>query len=359
MIRIDEIYYNTFLPVVRPRPLHGLHWFDPFGSVQFDDLCSTPAVPWNDNSVRYLFWDQEPLHTATVDSTLAQFKTMYNGNHHLIVSEKDSDFVDYACNTYGFQGHYYFFHGWAALDWFRGYNRSYLMPEPNTRAITATFVCPNRIVGGQREHRIVMFYYMLKLKMMSNYISFPAICPVERVAVKEFIQNLTDRYPDIEHTFANKDLWLPLEFADEHNAPMHSYKLSLFDECSRSLLYVVTETVANGRRLHLTEKTFKPICMRMPFIIVGTAGSLRYLRSYGFRTFGDFWDESYDDEPDDQLRLEKTAMLLKSLDLMSPEKKTALYKEMIDTVEFNHNHFYSGSFEQVLWQELQEMIRGF
>ena len=195
--------------------------------------------------------------------------------------------------------------------------------------------------------------------MMSNYISFPEVCPAEGITVKDFIKNLSDRYPDIEYVYANKDLWLPLEFKGEHNAPMHSYKLSLFDQCSRSLLYLVTETVATGRRLHLTEKTFKPICLRMPFIIVGTQGSLKYLRSYGFRTFGDFWDESYDDETDDELRLEKIANLLKSLDSMSPEKKTELYKEMISTVEYNFDHFYSGGFEQKLWQELQAMIRDF
>jgi hypothetical protein len=341
------------------RPFHGLHWFDPFGSVRFDDLRSLPAIPGDDRAVRYLFWDQEPLHQTMVDSTLSQYKTMYNGKFHLITSEKDSEFVEYACNTYGFQSHYYFFHGWAALDWFRGYDRSFLMAPPATRTITATFVCPNRVVGGERQHRLIMFYYMLSRNMMSNYISFPEVCPAEGIAVKDAIKLLVDRYPDIEHAYANKNLWLPLQFENEKNAPMHSYKLSLFNECSRSLLYLVTETVATGRRLHLTEKTFKPICLQMPFIIVGTQGSLKYLRSYGFRTFGDFWDESYDDETNDELRLEKIANLLKSLDRMSPEKKTKLYQSMTQVVEYNFNHFYSGGFEQLLWQELMAMINDF
>jgi hypothetical protein len=88
----------------------------------------------------------------------------------------------------------------------------------------------------------------------------------------------------------------------------------LFDQSAESLLYLVTETVATGRRHHLTEKTFKPIAMGMPFVIVGTQGSLKYLRSYGFKTFGDLWDESYDDEPDDSKRIEKIAQVLKLLD---------------------------------------------
>jgi hypothetical protein len=56
---------------------------------------------------------------------------------------------------------------------------------------------------------------------------------------------------------------------------MHSCWLSLFDQSAESLLYLVTETVATGRRHHLTEKTFKPIAMGMPFVIVGTQGSLQ------------------------------------------------------------------------------------
>jgi hypothetical protein len=51
----------------------------------------------------------------------------------------------------------------------------------------------------------------------------------------------------------------------------------------------------------------------MPFVIVGTQGSLKYLRSYGFKTFGDLWDESYDDEPDDSKRIEKIAQYVETV----------------------------------------------
>ena len=122
MIRIDEIYYNTFLPKMQDQPNHGLHWFDPFGSVQFEDLCNVPPVDDCPDAVRYLFWDQEPLHCKLIDNTLGKFVQMFNqGQRHIITSEYASENVEYVQNTYGFIPHYYFFHGWAALDWFRGY----------------------------------------------------------------------------------------------------------------------------------------------------------------------------------------------------------------------------------------------
>jgi hypothetical protein len=115
--------------------------------------------------------------------------------------------------------------------------------------------------------------------------------------------------------------------------------------------------VYTGRRSQLTEKSFKPIALGMPFVIVGTQGSLKYLRSYGFRTFGDIWDESYDDA-DDDVRIEKIAKLLKDLDSMSMDQKKKIFESAHDVIKHNWNHFYNGRFESVLWAELQEMLDG-
>jgi hypothetical protein len=354
MIRIDELYYNTFLPRVQAKPLHGIHWFDPFGSVAFNHLKSLPAVPWDDNSVRYLFWDQEPLHQTSVDQTLTSFTKMYNGQHHIVTSEYNSDNVDYVQTTYGFKPHYYFFHGWAALDWFRGYNRSYLMPAPEQRTITKTFIAPNRIIAGARQHRLLMLYHMFKNNLYNNWISCPETCPAENISVYAATEELKYIYPDIEQVFAQTTF--PKCFPGEADSPMHSYCLSLFNESAESLLYVVTETVANGRRQHLTEKTFKPICLNMPFVVVGTAGSLDYLRRYGFKTFDSLWDESYDAENNDVVRIEKIGQLLAELDQLSQIEKQQLFSHASTIAQYNYEHFYFGGFEKILWTELTSML---
>jgi hypothetical protein len=356
MIRIDELYYNTFLSKVQAKSLHGIHWFDPFGSVKFKHLNSLPAVPWNDNAVRYLFWDQEPLHQPLVDRTLTEFKEMYNGQHHIITSEYNSANVDYVQHTYGFQPHYYFFHGWAALDWFRGYHRSFLMPQPNQRTISKTFIAPNRIIAGNREHRLLMLYHMFKHNLHNNWISCPKTCPAENISVYDAVTKLKHIYPDIESVFAKTNF--PKCFSGESDSPMHSYRLSLFNESAESLLYVVTETVANGVRQHLTEKTFKPICLNMPFVIVGTAGSLEYIRRYGFKTFGELWDESYDCETNDVDRIQKIGQLLKDLNQLSQQEKQQLFRHASVITQHNFDHFYGGGFEQILWTELTDMLEG-
>jgi hypothetical protein len=43
-----------------------------------------------------------------------------------------------------------------------------------------------------------------------------------------------------------------------------------------------------------TEKIFRPITGRRPFVVFGPIHFLNNLRGLGFRTYGECWDESYD-----------------------------------------------------------------
>jgi hypothetical protein len=94
----------------------------------------------------------------------------------------------------------------------------------------------------------------------------------------------------------------------------------------------------------------------MPFVLVAPAGSLEYLRSYGFQTFSGVIDESYDQETDDVQRLEKVAKLLKDIDDLSAHEKNQLHRHMLPQVEHNYQHFYSGGFAKILWAELNAML---
>jgi hypothetical protein len=358
MLRIDEIYNNTFWPWMRQhRPGIRLLTCDPFGRSDPESVIGYGREDIHEYNYIF-FFDQEPIHlnihTATFDRVQAN-----NGDLPpagiICTSERDSDNVDAVCARYGWQSAYYFFHGWAALDWYRGYDKTFLIHPIKHRKITKTFIAPNRIVAGERQHRLEMLYHIFKNNMIHNHISCPDTCPAENISIHKAIKPLATKYPDIESVFAAQTL--PINFVGETDHPMHSCWLSLFDQSAESLLYLVTETVATGRRHHLTEKSFKPIALGMPFVVVGTKGSLEYLRSYGFQTFGDLWDESYDSAEDD-VRIERIAELLKSLDALSVEGKQDLFDAAQEVIEHNWNHFYNGGFEAVLWKELNEMLNG-
>ena len=369
MIRIDEIYQNTFWSWLKKNKV-GTRIFlcDPFGRSDPDSIIS-----YDDQSIlqqNYVFFfDQEPIDLNRHATTMLRIQDINhlclskNGLPYkteqvlpgcIVTSEKNSETVAQICDQYNIPSAYYFFHGWAALDWYRGYNQTFLMSSPQERVINKTFIMPNRIIAGQRQHRLLMLYHIFKNNLKDNWISCPAICPAENIDITTAVKSLSNIYPDICDVFSLQTF--PMQFPGETDHPMHSCWLSLFDESAECLLYLVTETVATGKRLHLTEKTFKPICLQMPFIIVGTRGSLEYLRSYGFQTFSSLWDESYDNEHDDTIRLEKIAQLLLELDALPQKEKQKLFHASDDIIQHNYNHFYNGGFEKILWAELIHML---
>jgi len=366
MIRIDEIYENTFLPWVRKNLPHTrVLYHDPFGCTDPESICDTVSTHTDKNFI--YFFDQEPIIVDLHQETFLQIDyrnlprrltspwKFHNRNPGVIVvSETESDNIDYICKQRNLQPFYYFFHGWAALDWYRGYDRTFLITPWTERKIQKTFFSANRIIGGLRQHRVLMLYHFARLGLLDNWISASVVCPIENASIGEIAEYYQDQYPDIVDVVNKIDL--PKLFPGEDTPRMSSCWLDQFDLCAESLVYHVTETVYTGRRLHLTEKSFKPIALGMPFVFTATAGSLEYLRSYGFKTFGEFWDESYDLETDDFVRAEKVAAVLRQLDDLSEQKKQELFQACWPVIEHNWNWFYHGKFESVLWAEMTDML---
>jgi hypothetical protein len=95
----------------------------------------------------------------------------------------------------------------------------------------------------------------------------------------------------------------------------------------------------------------------MPFVLVAPAGSLAYLREYGFKTFGSIFDESYDTETNDILRIERVTKLLKDLDDLSVAERQDIHRACLPIVEHNFEHFYGSGFSNILWNELLNMLK--
>ena len=119
------------------------------------------------------------------------------------------------------------------------------------------------------------------------------------------------------------------------------------DTLCSGLFHVVTETIFYDEKLHLTEKIFKPIVARRPFLLVGAPGNLAYLKSYGFKSFDQWIDERYDLETDPDQRLAKIVNELDKLCKLSESELMNMYEQMQDTLEYNFNWFYAGFREQI------------
>jgi hypothetical protein len=118
-----------------------------------------------------------------------------------------------------------------------------------------------------------------------------------------------------------------------------------------ALWHIVTETVFYYDKLHLTEKIFKPIVSKQPFMLLAAPGNLAYLRSYGFKTFEGIIDESYDNIVDNDDRIDAVAKQLQWYCNLSPEEKSRVIERLAPIVEYNFQHFY-GEFKHIITQEL-------
>ena len=148
---------------------------------------------------------------------------------------------------------------------------------------------------------------------------------------------------------------LPVPSLLYHAKPIDSdcsAKIDLEDQ-KASLIQIVCETVFDEPKCtHLTEKFLKSIVMYQPFIGISGAGSLRYLRSYGFRTFHEVWDESYDGIEDADERLRHVFQLIDRLAALDKISWQNLVKRCQPIVEHNRKHFFSDFFETRLLSEL-------
>lgn len=358
MIRIDEIYNNTFWPWINQNR-NGTRVFfcDPPGRSDPDSLFNLGQDDVIETDYVF-FHDQEPvhldLHKPLFDDVVRRNDDIRNKPRgHVVVSEH-GEHVEQLCEQYGWKSHYYFYHGWACQDWFRGYDKTFLIPRARDRAPTRAFMSPNRIVAGKRDHRVLFLYNVFKNKLDHNWISAPRTCSYENVDISVIANKYNNTYPDITQVFDSAAL--PKLFPGEETQQMTSCWLTNFEEAADSLIYVPTETVYFGQRLHITEKTFKAIALEMPFVLIAPAGSLEYMRSYGFRTFADVFDESYDEETDDIRRIELVTDLLKQLDNLSAKERIEIHRACLNNAEYNFRHFYNGGLTQILWKELTGML---
>jgi hypothetical protein len=109
-----------------------------------------------------------------------------------------------------------------------------------------------------------------------------------------------------------------------------------YNECYMSM---VVESFVRPRSkytpIFITEKTFKPLAFQHPFLVYGNRRTLKTLQSWGFETFGNLWDERYDDIVDEQQRCHDVIEILKQLKIQSYDAET------LKRLRHNRDHFFN------------------
>ena len=106
---------------------------------------------------------------------------------------------------------------------------------------------------------------------------------------------------------------------------------------------IIKELYPWWRRMYFTEKIWRNIYWKRPFLLIGDYGMLEQLKEYGFQSLhGVLWDESYDLEPDwnkrISLMLDQHEYIINNYTLEQLHNK--IYsKEVQDILEFNRQEF--------------------
>ena len=365
MYNINSHYENiyNFLSTIisQPRVLY-LH---PFGATQPENIESLSANMSSTSKVEapmFIFYDQEPIYGEFNFTLFDYIRDNIAGPHVLVTTEKESDGVKLIQEKYGWTVIYYFHHVFAAHDWFRGYEFDSNLIPPTERKIRKKYISFNRLTSSSRVYRSLLISELYKHGLLEHgYVSYNDICPENG---HNFVRNLSDArdsglisqevWLETVGNIAKSPLPLRIDYKDKGSIPNHSFILSAVPETQESFVYVVTETCYWERKCHLTEKIFKPIVSRMPFILVGCAFNLEYLKSYGFKTFDKWWNEDYDFITDPLERMKAIGNLLKSICSRSNEELEQMLCEMQPVLDHNYNLFYSKEFIGGAWKELTD-----
>lgn len=216
------------------------------------------------------------------------------------------------------------------------------------------FLCLNRM---PREIRYYFMYQMWNKNLISEFnASLKEVGNISEMVSynnSEFINKIKD---DLNFkTMLNSLPWI----IDTPDFKSNHWDNIEYDFASTNLIFITTETLfsSDSSNLFLTEKTFKPIALSMPFIVIGNPYILKRLRNLGYKTFDTLWDESYDEEFDCHKRMEKIVKLVEDI---SSKYTTEQLFELIEQnkyiLEHNYNLLMSRRPEQVVIDYIKEKI---
>jgi len=368
-IPIDNLYHyiENITQEIYNDPI-VIYRFCPHGSKKIEDLhilnikhnqlstlISSPAI---------YCYDQEPLNfdlyttslvTTKYQDSLTKYQITdrpYNldagklrniyDNCILIHSEQRSEnLTRYTQNA--FIPVYYWSHAVIALDWFR-----YAQHVKQHKQVTKTFLIYNRAWSGTREYRLRFAELLILLELQNDCQT--TVNPIE--------PELGIHYE--MHQFGNT-VWRPQTVLENYfpagTADSNYSAVVDINDYEATDIEVVLETLFDDGRLQLTEKTLRPIACGQPFILASTAGSLEYLRSYGFKTFSDVWSEAYDTVEDSEERMYTITDLMNQIANWGPHQRENKMAQARAIAEYNRKHFFSKEFFDLVTGELKTNLK--
>ena len=299
-------YFTTYTSWYNEVPVVLCHDQEPLDFDLYSDDClleQLSHIPQKKNINKYLDCKNLNLRWNTPN---------HKANYWVLLhSELNSPQVIQYESTGLFKCAYWWSHALIALDWYRFARYDNRLTD-KSQPIKANFLVYARGTTGKRAYRKIFLEHLQHI----NSVQLGSIDPTAVV------------------TSNSSSVYNPQDFAQTR--------------CS-----IVLETVYD-QRIHLTEKTLRPIACGHPFMILNGPGALETIRSYGFKTFQPYINESYDSEQDPGKRMNMVLAEMRRINNSSKKYQKFIWDGCAEIAAYNKKLFFNDKF---LWRVKTELRR--
>jgi hypothetical protein len=126
------------------------------------------------------------------------------------------------------------------------------------------------------------------------------------------------------------------------------FRNSYFSIVNETLFYEGPSTIYNSLQhqpnaeslsIFISEKTFKCLALKHPFVVFGRPNTLKELRNIGFKTLSPYFNESYDNIINDNDRFDSIFNEITRLINLSDDEWLDILKNIEPILEHNHQLF--------------------
>lgn len=306
-----------------------IYWYD-----QHD--CSTRGTPFNQfinqenwnhlkndkSSIILIFYPDEYYNRLDLEDWANTLIRHEISPEQVYVVSMDNNFVDWTEKTlkeYGIVGINIQSHN-ELLE--RVYKSLVNYPVSNDLSYMKKFSAFSRNYGSiyNKPYRLFLFTELYRKKLLNDfYYTFNIVNPYGEIQTysKEQIKNNL-----IEFGYSldgNLEQWVAnMPYVLNDNSIREKMAVDIYDVLNQSAIHLtveshfdpfwnflghVNEDIQKFSPCFPTEKTYKPIALKKPFIMFSTPFFLKEFKLMGYKTFSPFIDESYDLIVDNEDRL--------------------------------------------------------
>ena len=208
-----------------------------------------------------------------------------------------------------------------------------------------------------RQHRVYALHQAYQLGLFDNCMYSFFDYSETKIAESYYKDNLSKYLPPekINFDFLKLNKRLDIDYDEVTDTQYLPELLNLNEFSKQTYLHIVGEYNCSDTKVFLTEKASRPIVMGKPFVLFGDRGSLKELHNLGFKTFGDFWDESYDRLRSIDQRIDGMLEVLNHI-RTTVDLTQEYNNQMLDILNYNRQLYYTEYYTSQI-KNLQEALK--